>query len=221
MGVITGLAAIRETMESKSLSFDNVSDRELTRSIPKNGEKTIRFVQEVDPSSPLYKEEYGLGVVAVEYQHPSIFWLRLTDSSDEDGACWPQEQGWDQKVTLYINVVDVETGEVFYVARSIQGGLGQQIIESASDRGSLSDGVWKIKKTGEGMKTRYSLNMISIASDPVDVDPSLLVNFEKSVLNQVPYKDQESYVRTVENRVNAKRNGDPSDPGASDEQLAW
>ena len=217
MGVITGLSAIKEALGSRPSTFENVSDKELTRNIQKNTERTIRFVQELDESSSLYNEELGLGVVAVEYQHPDLFWLRLADSSDTDGASWPAEQGWEQKISLYINVVDVDTGEVFYLQRSILGGLGQQIVESASDRGSLTDGVWKIKKTGEGMKTRYSLNLISLDTEPVSVNPEDLIDFRKNVINEVPYAEQEAYVRQVERRVRDK-NQDADD---DDSGLAW
>jgi hypothetical protein len=217
MGVITGLSAIKEALGSRPSTFENVSEKELTRNIQKNTERTIRFVQELDESSALYNEEYGLGVVAVEYQHPELFWLRLADSSDTDGACWPAEQGWEQKISLYINVVDVDTGEVFYLSRSILGGLGQQIVESTSDRGTLSDGVWKIKKTGEGMKTRYSLNLISIENSVVKVDAEQLIDFQKNVINEVPYSEQEAYVAQVERRVRDK-NQDTTD---EDSSLAW
>jgi len=215
MGVITGLSAIKQALDSRPSSFENASDKELTRNIQKNSERTIRFVQELDESSPLYNEELGLGIVAVEHQHPDLFWLRLADTSDEGGS-WPAEQGWEQKISLYVNVVDVDTGEVFYLSRSILGGLGQQIVESASDRGTLTDGVWKIKKTGEGMKTRYSLNLISIDSDPLKVKGSDLIDFRTSVIKEVPYNEQEQFVRNIERRVREKQS-DVSDS----ESLAW
>jgi hypothetical protein len=217
MGVITGLSAIKEALDARPSTFENVGDKELTRNIQKNAERTIRFVQELDESSSLYNEEYGVGIVAVEYQHPELFWLRLADSSDSDGSCWPAEQGWDQKISLYINVVDADTGEVFYLSRSILGGLGQQIVESASDRGSLTDGVWKIKKTGEGMKTRYSLNLISIDATPVNVNVEDLIDFRKNVVNEIPYSEQEAYVRQVERRVRDKN----QDTSEEDTALAW
>jgi hypothetical protein len=204
MGIISGLSQIKSVIEERG-SYENVTDRELTRNIAKNGERTIRFVQELDESSALYNEAYGVGLVAVEYEHPDLYWLRITDSSDEDGGCWPAEQGWTQKINLYVNVIDVETKEVFYLSRSVLGGLGLQIIESASDRGTITDGVWKIKKTGEGMKTRYSLNLISLDSDPIDVDPSTLIDFRKNVIREVPYASQESFVRDIEQKVRSKQ----------------
>ena len=217
MGVITGLSAIKQALDARPGTFENVSDKELTRNIQKNGERTIRFVQELDESSPLHNADYGVGIVAVEYQHPELFWLRIADTSDTDGACWAAEQGWDQKISLYVNVVDVETGEVLYLSRSILGGLGQQIVESASDRGSLTDGVWKIKKTGEGMKTRYSLNLISIDADPINVEADALIDFRKNVINEIAYSEQEAYVRQVERRVNDKK----QDTEPEDSDLAW
>jgi hypothetical protein len=219
MGIISGLSAIKSVIEERG-SYENVNDRELTRNISKNGERTIRFVQELDEKSPLYNEELGTGIVAVEYEHPELYWLRIADSHDTDGACWAAEQGWAQKISLYINVVDVDTNEVFYLSRSILGGLGQQIIESASDRGSLTDGLWKIKKTGEGMKTRYSLNLISIEAEPLTLDASQLIDFRKSVVNEVPFDKQEEFVRNIEQRVKTKQR-DGGAPDVSDSDDVW
>lgn len=217
MGVITGLSAIREAIDSRPSSFENVSDKELTRNIEKNGERTIRFVQELDESSKLYSEDFGLGIVVLEYQHPDLYWFRVCDTSDEEGACWAAEQGWDSKMTLYINVQDVNTGEVFYLGRSVYGGLGQQIVDSATERGTLSDAVWKIKKTGEGMKTRYSLNLISLEESPIEVDPLNLIDFRKNVIREIASGEQEAAVRQVEQRVKNKN----QDSNSSDEELAW
>lgn len=217
MGVITGLSAIREAIDSRPSSFENVSDKELTRNIEKNGERTIRFVQELDESSTLYNEGLGLGIVVLEYQHPDLYWFRVCDTSDEEGECWAAEQGWDSKMTLYINVVDVNTGEVFYLGRSVYGGLGQQIVDSATERGTITDAVWKIKKTGEGMKTRYSLNLISLEDSAIDVDPASLIDFRKNVIREIPSGEQESAVRQVEQRVKNKSQEDSS----SEDELAW
>lgn len=204
MSVVRGLDAIRNKIDSRQ-SFNNVNDRELTQNIESGKSKTIRFVQELDESAKGYDEKYGLGIVVSEFEHPDHFWLKLVDTSDDEGACWAAEQGWKNKITLYINVVDVDTGDVYYLARSVLGGLGEQIVESAGERGSLTDSVWRIKKTGEGMGTRYKLNLIEISDEPLDVDPDDLVDFEKDVLNEVPYDEQEAFVRQIEQRVKDKQ----------------
>jgi hypothetical protein len=207
MAVLKDLASIKKAIESRPTGGDRVDDRELTRNIKAGKDRTIRFVQELDPDSKYYDERFGTATVAPEYEHPKLYWLKLVDTFEDEGKSWPSEQGWASKLNLYINVVDVDTGDVFYLARSVLGGLGQQIVENAGDRGSLTDSVWKIKKKGEGMQTRYNLSLVNIVDldeDPIDVDPDDLIDFEEQVLNQVPYAEQEAFVRQVEQRVKAK-----------------
>jgi len=205
MSVIKGLDKIRQKIDERPQGFDNVSERELTRNIKPGGARTIRFVQELDETSENYDERYGLALVVSEHEHPEHFWLRLVDTFEEEGASWPAEQGWKSKLNLYINVVDVDTGDVFYLSRSVLGGLGAQIIESAGERESLTDGVWKIKKEGKGFNTKYTLTLVNLTDESLEVDPDDLIDFEESLLTQVPYGEQESHVRQIEQRVAAKR----------------
>lgn len=220
MSVLRGLDAIRSKIDSRQ-SFNNVNDRELTQNIESGKSKTIRFVQELDESAKGYSEDYGLGIVVSEFEHPDHFWLKLVDTSEDEGACWAAEQGWKNKITLYINVVDVDTGEVYYLARSVLGGLGEQVVESAGERGSLTDSVWRIKKTGEGMGTRYKLNLIEISDEPLDVDPDDLVDFEKDVLNEVPHDEQEAFVRQIEQRVKDKQGSTASSDSDDSDDDVW
>lgn len=208
MAVLTDLASIKKAIESRPQGGgERVDDRELTRNIKSGKERTIRFVQELDPGSKHYDERYGTGLVVSEYEHPELYWLKLVDTFDDEGKSWPAEQGWQSKLNLYINVVDVDSGDVFYLNRSVLGGLGQDIVENAGDRGSLTDSKWKIKKKGEGMQTRYNLSLIDIVDlddEPLDVDPDDLIDFREQVLNEVPYAEQEAFVRQIEQRVKAK-----------------
>lgn len=221
MSVITGLDKIRQKINERPQGFDNVTERELTRNIKSGGERNIRFVQEVDDTADKYDERYGLALVVSEYEHPEHFWLRLVDTWDEEEACWPAEQGWKSKLNLYINVVDVDSGEVFYLSRSVLGGLGAQIIESAGARGNLTDGIWKIKKEGTGFNTKYTLTLVNITSDPVDVDPDDLIDFKESLLNEVPYDQQEEFVKTIEKRVQKSKaqEGKASDDDDDDDDV--
>lgn len=218
MGVVTGLDAIRNKIESRpQAGGERVDDRELTRNLKPGKDRTIRFVQELDEDSPHYNEELGLALVVSEHVHPDIWWLRLVDTFDEEGASLGSDKGWDSKLNLYINVVDVDSGEVFYLGRSVLGGLGQQIVENGQDRGSLTDSVWKIKKKGEGMNTRYNLSLINITDEPVEVDPEDLVDFRKSVLNEVPYEQQEAFVKQIEERVRKKSQESANDTSGDDD----
>jgi hypothetical protein len=221
MSVLSGIEAIRKKIEERPAAFDNVSDRELTRNIKSGQKRRIRFVQELDPEAKGYNEDYGLGIVVSEYQHPKLFWLLVEDTFDEEGECWAAEQGWASKLNLYVNVVDVDSGEVFYLARSVLGGLGKDIIESAAERNSVTDALWSIKKEGQGMNTKYTLTLVDITSDPVDVDTEKLIDFRKSVLNNIPSDEQAAFVRQVEQRVASKAadNGAPAGdaPAADDD----
>lgn len=218
MGVVTGLANIQKQIDSRPQGGgERVDDRELTRNLKPGKDRTIRFAQELDETSPYYREDLGLGLVVSEHVHPDIWWLRLVDTFDEEGGSWGADNGWRSNLTLYINVVDVNTGEVFFLSRSVLGGLGQQIVENAGDRGSLTDSVWKIKKKGEGMKTRYNLSLVSITDEALDVDPEDLIDFEKSVLNQVPYGKQGEFVRQIEERVAKKQAENESGDASSDD----
>jgi len=226
MGVVSGLDAIRKQIESRpSAGGDRVDERELTRNLKPGKDRKIRFVQEIDDESPYYKEEYGTALVVSEFAHPDIFWLRIVDTSDEeDGNNYGLENGWDSKLNMYINVVDVDSGEVFYLSRSVLGGLGQQIFENASDRGSLTDSEWKIKKKGEGMNTKYNLSLINITDEPLDVDPEDLIDFRKQVLNEIPYDQQAAFVKQVEGRVQKKQQDSEAESASSsddDDDEVW
>jgi hypothetical protein len=225
MSVLTGLDAIRKAIESRPKGFDNVNDRELTRNIKTGESRTIRFLQELDPEAKHYDERYGTGLVVSEHQHPNIWWLLLVDTTSDEGTSFGAENGWPSKLNLYINVVDVDTGEVFYLSRSVLGGLGEEIVESAGARGSLTDSIWKISKKGQGMNTKYKLSLVNITDEPIDVDTDKLIDFNEQVLNNVPAEEQEAYIKQVEQRVKAKAaqsdTGAPAASDDSDEDDVW
>lgn len=216
MGVLTNLASIRKAVEERPKGFDNVRDRELTSAMKSGEKRKIRFLQELDPDSKGFNPDYGSALVVSELEHPKHFWLLLVDTTDEEGECWAADKGWKSKLNLYINVQDVETGDVFYIARSILGGLGADILESASERGRLTDALWTIKKTGEGLTTRYSLTMVDISDDPIEVDPSELIDFRESVLNEVESDKQAAFVAEIEERL-AKKAAADGKPAADDD----
>lgn len=217
MGVLTNLADIRKAIDSRPKGFENVRDRELTSAMKSGDKRKIRFLQELDPSAKGYNPEYGAGLVVSELEHPKHFWLKVVDTTEEEGECWAADQGWKSKLNLYINVLDVESGEVFYISRSVLGGLGADIIESAGERGRLTDSVWSLKKSGEGLTTKYGLTMVDISDAPIDVDPGALIDFRESVLNEVPSDEQEKFVKEIEERL-AKRDSDAGKASDDDDE---
>lgn len=226
MSVARDLKSIREQIEKRPSNFDNVNERELTRNIESGESRNIRFVQELDPDAEGYDERYGTGLVVSEYQHPDIFWLLVSDPEDDEGEQWVAEQGWKSKLNLYINVVDVDSGDVFYLQRSVLGGLGEQVVEAAGEQDSLTSMVWKVKKTGKGFSgTKYTLTPKSFTKDPLDVDPDDLINFEERVLNLIPSDKQEAHVKQVERRLASKESEAaseaPKSANADDDEDVW
>ncbi|MCA1799870.1 MAG: hypothetical protein LC650_01065 [Actinobacteria bacterium] len=217
MGVLGSLADINKAIDSRPKGFESVRDRNLTQ-VMKTGEKRkIRFLQELDPQMKNYDEKFGHGLVVSEYEHPDHFWFLLVDTTDEEGECWAAAQNWKSKLNLYVNVLDVESGKVFYIARSALGGLGADIIESANERGTITDAVWSLKKTGEGLGTRYALTLVDLTSAEIDVDPADLIDFRESVLNEVPSDQQEKAVAELEERLKAKAKDSGTDSDDDDE----
>jgi hypothetical protein len=224
MSVLTGLDAIRAKIAERPTAGDRVDDRELTRNMKSGSSRNIRFLQELDENSELYNPELGLGLVVALFEHPNLYWLKLVDTSDEGGS-YPAEQGtWTSKLVLYINVIDVDTNEVFFLERSVLGGLGQTVVDSAFERGKLTDGVWKIKRTGEKKATRYEFQATDFGKAPVEVSADDLIDFRKSVLKEIPYEEQERFVKGIEAKMAAKgveinglEAGAPAAPGADDD----
>lgn len=216
MGVLSSLADINKAIESRPKGFTNVRDKDLTSAMKTGEKRKIRFLQELDATSKNYSEKFGQGLVVSELEHPDHFWFRLVDTTDDEGECWAAEQGWKSKLNLYVNVLDVESGKVFFIGRSALGGLGADIIESANERGTITDATWTLKKTGEGLGTRYTLTFLNLAEESIDIDPDDLIDFRESVLNEVPSDNQEEAVAELEKRLKAKDAGSGSDDDDDD-----
>jgi hypothetical protein len=187
MGLVKGLGNIKKAAEGRGGAFLRLKDGESAR---------IRFLQELDEDSPGYNPEAGLGFLAVEYRDPDDFRKRALDTSDE-GGCWMAEQGWKPRTSLYINVLNEDTGEVNVLTQ----GMGPKsvvpwLIEYAGDQGTLTNRAFKIKRTGSGMTdTQYTLTPTGPEDkEPFDVTAYELIDLEK-VLNNVPYEQQENYFR--------------------------
>jgi len=192
MALIKGLKGIQKASERKGggARFLSLKDGESVR---------IRFLQELDEESPNYNEEAGLGFLAVEWRDPDNFRKRALDTSDE-GACWMAEQSqvdnrWRPRTSLYINVLDVDSGEV----KILNQGMGPKsvvpwLVEYAGEVGTITGQAFKMKRTGSGMTdTQYTLTPAGAPdSEPYDVTQHELVDLEK-VISYVPYEQQKEF----------------------------
>lgn len=203
MGIVRGLNALNQQMESSNSSGDGVKGRWLQL---KDGQSMkIRFLQEVDPDSEFYIEKAGLAFIAVEHSNPDHYQRKALCTIDDQGRCFGCEQHrlnpkakWGGKKRFYANVLVAEEGEDPYVAILSQG-LGsksatEEVIAYAGEVGSITNTNWKLKRSGTAMETSYSIIPTPTKDmQPLDIDKYELFDLEKTAVREVAYEDQEEF----------------------------
>jgi hypothetical protein len=123
---------------------------------------------------------------------------------DDQGKCFGCEQhrkdykaGWKARARLYVNVLVDDGKEEPYVAILSQGASGKAItptvIEYAGEMGSISNLMWRIKRSGTKTDTSYTI--IPLQKDETAFDSSSLelYELEKVAVRDMPYTEQESF----------------------------
>lgn len=194
MSIVTGIDAIRAAAKDKGGTGKGRNDTFLK--LQDGDVKKVRFLQELDESSPNYNEELGLGALVVEYRDPDDFRKRALDTTESEGKCWMAEQGWRPRVSFYINVLDEETGKVHVLNQGFgPKTITEWLLEYAGDAGSITNVPFKIRRKGSGQyDTEYTLTPAGVPGDPVEIDPEKLVDID-TLLNHVPYEEQEEFFR--------------------------
>lgn len=204
MGIVRGLAALnREIDKPTQSSSDGPRGRWLQL---KDGQSVkIRFLQELDPDSPTFNQEAGLGFIAVEHTNPKDYRRKALCSIEDQGQCFGCEQhrrdhkaGWKGRSRLYINVLVDDGEEEPYVAILSQGAgpksATPEIISYATETGSITNLVWKLKRTGEKTDTNYSIIPLPTAKvEEIDFSAYELVDLEKAAVRDIAYADQEAF----------------------------
>lgn len=202
MGIVKGLKDLNKALDKPQPSGDGNKAKWVKL---EDGESVkIRFLQELDPDSPNYSDKLGLGFIAVEHTNPKDYRRKALCSIDDQGKCWGCEQhrkdykaGWKGRSRLYINVLVDDGKEDPYVAILSQGSSGKTItptlIEYAGEMGSITNLMWRIKRTGTKTDTSYTI--IPLAKDESPFDPSglELYSLEEVAVRDLPYADQEGF----------------------------
>lgn len=200
MGIVKGLTALNKTLDKPSFSGDGVKGRWVKLA---DGQSVkIRFLQELDPDSPNYSKEDGVGFIAIEHTNPSDYRRKALCSIDDQGRCFGCEQhrkdmkaGWKGRSRLYINVLVDDGNEDPYVAILSQGSgpksATPEVIQYAGETGSITDVVWRLKRTGERTDTNYSIIPLPTAS--VEKGEHELYDLEKIAVRDIPYAEQEAF----------------------------
>lgn len=201
MSVVKGLANINALVEKPKYDSDKPRVRWLKLT---DGQSVkIRFIEELDEDSPSFGETRGLSVVVKEHTNPKDYRRKAVDTMDAEGRDWAEEMhrkdpkaGWRGRLRFYCNVLVDDGIEEPYVAIWSMGVSKQSafntIREYAIETGSISNLTWKLKRSGSGTETSYTLIPSAPDSEPFDwegVTPYAI----DAALNHVPYAEQEAY----------------------------
>ena len=203
MGIVKGLAAINKAIEPSHSNNDGPKGRWLQL---KDGQSVkIRFLQEIDPDSPNYNKDAGLGIVGIEHTNPKDYKRKAVCTMEDEGQCFGCEQhrrdpkvGWKARPRFYVNVLVEDGTEEPYVAILSQGtgpkSATPEIGQYAAETGSITNLVWKLKRTGEKTDTNYSIIPLPTAEvKPIDYTKYELFDLEKTAVRNVVYADQENF----------------------------
>lgn len=203
MGIVTGLKNLNdvidkpghESSEGSKATWVKIEDGESIK---------VRFLQELDPDSPTYNEKNGLGFIAIEHTNPADYRRKALCSMDDQGKCYGCEQhrkdykaGWKGKPRLYINVLVDNGKDDPFVAVLSQGISGKTITptlnEYAKEMGSITNLMWRIKRTG--LKTDTSYTIIPLQKDESEFDSSVLELHDllATAVRDLPYVEQEAF----------------------------
>jgi hypothetical protein len=203
MGIVKGLKDLNKALDKPSY---NESDSTKGRWVKlEDGESVkIRFLQELDPDSPSYNEKNGLGFIAVEHTNPKDYRRKALCSMEDQGKCWGCEQhrkdfkaGWKGRSRLYMNVLVDDGKEDPYVAILSQGSSGKTVtptlIEYAGEMGSITNLMWRIKRSGTKTDTSYTIIPLAKDESAFDYSSLELYPLETSAVRDLPYTDQEGF----------------------------
>ena len=219
MGIVKGLTALNKTLDRPSGGGSGEKGRWLK--LADNQTAKIRFLQELDDESPQYNEKNGVGFIAIEHTNPMDYRRKALCSIDDQGRCYGCEQhrkdmksGWKGRSRLYINILVDDGQEDPYVAIMSQGSgpksATPEIIQYAGETGSITNVVWRLKRTGERTDTNYSI--IPLPTSDAMKDEYELFDLEKIAVRDVPYAEQENFYLGLESGASA-----PSSVSTSDE----
>jgi hypothetical protein len=202
MGIVKGLKDLNKALDKPTYSESDSKGRWVK--LEDSESVKIRFLQELDPDSPTYNEKNGLGFIAVEHTNPKDYRRKALCTMEDQGKCYGCEQhrkdykaGWKGRSRLYINVLVDDGKEDPYVAILSQGSSGKTItptlIEYAGEMGSITNLMWRIKRSGTKTDTSYTIIPLAKDEAPFDYAAIELFDLETSAVRDLPYTEQESF----------------------------
>lgn len=211
MGIKKGLAATEKAIEDRrggpKTKWLSLKDGESVK---------LRFVSELDPDSPAYREENGLAIAVGEHTNPKDFKRKALCTLEDEGQCFGCEMtklhpktGWASKNKMYTNVyvtpVKAKGADsvpdpyvaVYSFSLNDKSVVWQTLKELYSETGAISDKVWSLKRSGDGFNnTTYLLRVVSNDDKPFVYEEDVVnsfYNLEEVAVRQIPYAEQEVF----------------------------
>ena len=203
MGIVKGLKGLNQVMDKPQSSGGDGTKARWVKLEDSESVK-VRFLQELDPDSPTYNEKAGLGFIAVEHTNPKDYRRKALCTMEDQGKCYGCEQhrkdykaGWKGRTRLYINVLVDDGKEDPYVGILSQGSSGKTVtptlIEYAGEMGSITNLMWRIKRTGTKTDTSYTIIPLAKDESPFDIEALDLYDLETTAVRDLPYTEQEAF----------------------------
>lgn len=199
---IKGLANIKKKAEEKAFTGDGESPfvkLEDGKSIK------IRFLQELDDSSPGYDERRGTITVLEEHSSPKDFKRTAVCTAESEGRCWACEQvsdpnigkKWKPKLRFYANVI-VRNPEGDDKVKILKRGfsdkdVGNDLINIVEEFETLVASDMKLSRKGAKMNdTSYSLLPVA-PKDLTKADLALELIDASKFMKNIPYDGQAAF----------------------------
>jgi hypothetical protein len=223
MGIVTGLKNLNDVIDKPGHDSSEGSKAKWVKL--EDGESVkVRFLQELDPDSPTYDAKNGLGFIAIEHTNPADYRRKALCSIDDQGKCFGCEEhrkdykaGWKGKPRLYINVLVDNGKEDPFVAVLSQGISGKTITptlnEYAKEMGSITNLMWRIKRTGLKTDTSYTIIPLQKDETPFDSSTVELYDLMTTAVRDLPYTEQEAFFSGELNKQEGS--------SATDSSLDW
>lgn len=212
----------------------------------KEGESlTVRFLQELDPSSENYNPDFGTFLGATEHTvprdiDPQGFMKRALDTMESEGRDLAQElhqkdrkAGWGAQQNFYINVaVDTPEGpKVQIFSRKLNSNFVKDLVEIFQDEGGITGQTYIISRRGSGPQTELRIKPAKAGME-FDVSGLEPWNLEEYAVRHIPYDEQEEfYFRGIDPAVRDRimgrassvpiQSADGSTAASDEEEYEW
>lgn len=143
----TGLEGFESALSSKKrTNYFKLSDGEVA---------SVRFLQELDPESNNYNEDAGLAAMVTIANPPTSDGWKYKYVVPENLIS--KVSDWNFKTRLLINVlVDTDNGEQVQLWDTSKA-VARQLLEFNNEDGTITDKVFKVKRSGASTDTTYIL----------------------------------------------------------------